>query len=282
MDNNVAADSNRTIEPKMQFTGKVTKVSLAGAVIDIGLEKPAVLHISQIVAADAAPVKRVEDVLKVNDEVKVWVKRVAKKDGEERVELTMIQPLALEWREIKVGDTVKGKVVRLEKFGAFVEIGAERPGLVHISEMAHGYVKVPGDVVKENDEIEAQVLEVNRRKKQIKLSMKALLPEPEEVVVEEKPKPAPRPARAKSTESGKDERPARKPRKSGGNSNAAIMQEVNASDEPQLTAMEMALKAAMEKAKDKKQKSEPRKAKSRGAEQEDILDRTLKSKAQNN
>ena len=92
-----------------------------------------------------------------------------------------------------MAETVKGKIVRLEKFGAFVEIGAERPGLVHISEMAHGYVKVPGDVVKEGDEVEAQVLEVNRRKKQIKLSMKALLPEPEEVV-EEKPKPASRPA----------------------------------------------------------------------------------------
>lgn len=280
MDNNIDADTNRTIESKMQFTGKVVKVSLAGAVIDIGSGKPAVLHISQIVAADKAPVKRVEDVLKVGDEVSVWVKRVAKKDGEERVELTMLEPLALEWREIKVGESVKGKVVRLEKFGAFVEIGAERPGLVHISEMAHGYVKAPGDVVKEGDEIEAQVLEVNRRKKQIKLSMKALLPEPEETAVEEKPKPAPRAAR-KSDDSKEDHRSARKPRKSGADSNAAIMQEVNASDEPQLTAMEMALKAAMEKANEKKQKNEPRKAKARGAEQEDILERTLKSKAQN-
>jgi predicted RNA-binding protein with RPS1 domain len=281
MDNNIAADTNRTIEPKMKFTGKVVKISLAGAVIDIGLGKPAVLHISQIVAENNAPIKRVEDVLKINEEVHVWVKRIAKRDGEERIELTMIAPLALEWREIKVGDAVKGKVVRLEKFGAFVEIGAERPGLVHISEMAHGYVKVPGDVVKEGDEIEAQVLDVNRRKKQIKLSMKALLPEPEEAVVEEKPKPVARPARKKTPESTEDHKPARKPRKSGGDSNAAIMQEVNASDEPQLTAMEMALKAAMEKSKSKKMKAEPRKTKTRGAEQEDILERTLKSKAQN-
>ena len=281
MDNNIAADSNRTIEPKMEFTGKVVKVSLAGAVIDIGVGKPAVLHISQIVSADNSAVKRVEDVLKVNEDVKVWVKRIAKKDGEERIELTMIQPLALEWREIKVGETVKGKVVRLEKFGAFVEIGAERPGLVHISEMAHGYVKVPGDVVKEGDEIQAQVLEVNRRKKQIKLSMKAILPEPEEVLVEEKPKPAPKPRR-KTEEKTEEHKTERKPRKSPANSNAAIMEEVNASDEPRLTAMEIALKEAMDKAKEKKQKSEPKKTKSRGAEQEDILERTLKSKAQNN
>ena len=97
---------------------------------------------------------------------------------DDRVELTMIKPLDLEWRDIKKGMNVKGQVVRLEKFGAFVEIGAERPGLIHISEMAHGYVRQPSDVVKEGDEVEAQVIDVNRKKKQIKLSLKALQPEP--------------------------------------------------------------------------------------------------------
>ena len=278
MDDSVVADTNRAIEPKMQYTGKVIKVSLAGAVIDIGMEKPAVLHISQIVSPDNSPVKRVEDILTVGGDVQVWVKRVMKKDGEERVELTMLQPLALEWRELKVGSAVKGKVVRLEKFGAFVEIGAERPGLVHISEMAHGYVKVPGDVVKEGDEIEAQILEINRKKKQIKLSIKALQPEPE-VVVEEKPKSAPRPAKT-FDDSNRDRKPARKPRPSGGESNAAIMQEVNASSEPDLTMMELALQEAMQKAKTKRQRSETRKIKTRDAEQEDILERTLKNKVQ--
>jgi predicted RNA-binding protein with RPS1 domain len=278
MDDSVVADSNRAIEPKMQYTGKVIKVSLAGAVIDIGMEKPAVLHISQIVSSDNSPVKRVEDILTVGGDVQVWVKRVMKKDGEERVELTMLQPLALEWRELKVGSAVKGKVVRLEKFGAFVEIGAERPGLVHISEMAHGYVKVPGDVVKEGDEIEAQILEINRKKKQIKLSMKALQPEPE-IVVEEKPKPAPRPAKT-FDDSNRDRKPARKPRPSGGESNAAIMEAVNASSEPDLTMMELALQEAMQKSKTKRQRSETRKNKTRDAEQEDILERTLKNKVQ--
>ncbi len=278
MDDSVVADTNRAIEPKMQYTGKVIKVSLAGAVIDIGMEKPAVLHISQIVSTDNSPVKRVEDILTVGGDVQVWVKRVMKKDGEERVELTMLQPLALEWRELKVGNTVKGKVVRLEKFGAFVEIGAERPGLVHISEMAHGYVKVPGDVVKEGDEIEAQVLEINRKKKQIKLSIKALQPEPE-VVVEEKPKPAVRPAKT-FDDSSRDRKPARKPRPSGGESNAAIMEAVNASSEPDLTMMELALQEAMQKSKTKRQKSETHKNKTRDAEQEDILERTLKNKVQ--
>ena len=274
MDMSVVADTNRTIEPKMQFTGKVVKTKLAGAVIDIGVGKPAVLHISQIVAPEGAAFKTIEDVLKEGQEIEVWVKKIARKDDEERIELTMIRPLDLEWREIKIGNNVKGKVVRLEKFGAFVEIGAERPGLVHISEMAHGYVKVPGDVVKEGDEIEAQIIEVNRRKKQIKLSMKALLPEPE-VVVEEKAKPAP----AKTAPAPKtDKKPARKPRRREEADNTALLNSINETNEPEPTAMELAMRSAMEKAKDRKRKQEDRKEKTGAKEQEDILSRTLENK----
>src|SRR5512138_3707484 len=200
MDSSAVTEAERPaeIKPKMHFTGKVVKVRLAGAAIDIGQPKPAVLHVSQILPTNEnEPIKRVSDVLNIGQEVEVWVKRVK----EDHVELTMIKPLDLEWRDIKKGMTVKGKVVRLEKFGAFVEIGAERPGLVHISEMAHGYIKQPSDIVKEDDEVEAEVLDVNRRKKQIKLSMKALIPEP--VKVEE-------PVRAVEFQAPK-ERPARKP-----------------------------------------------------------------------
>jgi small subunit ribosomal protein S1 len=278
MDMSVVADSNRTIEPKMHFTGKVIKTRLAGAVIDIGIGKPAVLHISQVVAPEGTQIKRIEDVLKEGEEIEVWVKKVARKDDEERIELTMMRPLDLEWREIKVGNPVKGKVVRLEKFGAFVEIGAERPGLVHISEMAHGYVKVPGDVVKEGDEIEAQVIEVNRRKKQIKLSMKALQPEPE-VVVEEKPKPSPKqnPARFVS-DPNREKKPARKPRRRAEEDNTALMASINETNEPEPTVMELAMKAAMEKAKDRKKKLETKKEKTGAKVQEDILSRTLENK----
>ncbi len=277
MDMSVVADTNRTIEPKMQFSGKVVKTRLAGAVIDIGVGKPAVLHISQVVAPEGVQIKRIEDVLKEGEMIDVWVKKVARKDDEERIELTMMRPLDLEWREIKVGTAVKGKVVRLEKFGAFVEIGAERPGLVHISEMAHGYVKVPGDVVKEGDEIEAQVIEVNRRKKQIKLSMKALQPVPE--IVEEKPKPTAKqnPARF-AADPNREKKPARKPRRRTEEDNTALLNSFNETNEPEPTVMEMAMKAAMEKAKDRKKKQESHKDKAGTKEQEDILSRTLENK----
>lgn len=283
MDTSVVADEDRTIKAKTQYKGKVIKLNLAGAVLDIGTGKPGFLHVSQVVAPEGVQIKRVEDVLKVGEEVDVWIKRIARKDGEERIELTMVKPLDLEWREIKVGDTVKGKVVRLEKFGAFVEIGAERPGLVHISEMAHGYVKVPSDVCKEGDEIEAQVIDVNKRKKQIKLSMKAIQPEPE-VVVEEKPKPAPRPStpRSPDSEAKREKRTERKPRRKSEVDNTALLESINEPVEPEPTVMELAMREAMEKAKDRKKKQDTKKAKESAKIQDEILSRTLENKVQTN
>ncbi len=169
----VDTPENVEIKRKMQLSGKIVKIALAGAIVDISQEKPAILHISQLEKKHG---QRVEDVLEVGQEVDVWVRRIDPKS--KNVELTMIKPLALEWREIKKGNTIKGKVVRIEKFGVFVDIGAERPGLIHISELSNEYIRSASDVVSEGDEVEVKILAVNRRKKQIKLSMKAMISDP--------------------------------------------------------------------------------------------------------
>jgi len=188
----VTAPDGTEIKRKMHFAGKVLKTTTAGAIVDIGIDKPAIVHISQL---REEPVKKVEDVVNVGDEVEVWVRRITPKGI---VELTMIKPLDLEWREIKTGMVVKGKVERIEKYGVFVNVGAEVPGLVHISEMTHGFIRSPRDLVQEGDEVEAKVIAVNRRKRQIKLSMKALEPKPEEIMKEVN-----RPTRAKPTKGRK-------------------------------------------------------------------------------
>lgn len=177
--------TSQEVKRKMHFKGKVVKTTLAGIIVDIGLDKYGFVLIAHM---SKDPVKRVEDVVDVGQEVDVWVRRV-KKDSN-LIELTMVEPLALEWREVKKGMVVKGQVVRLEKFGAFIDIGAERPGLAHISELTHDYVRKPEDAVKVGEEVEAKVLDFSRRKKQIKLSLKALIDEPkeeEEEVVDEGP-----------------------------------------------------------------------------------------------
>jgi small subunit ribosomal protein S1 len=256
-----SSNSTEELKPKAQVTGKVLKTALGGALIELSTGQKGLLHISQMADADGKPVNRVEDVLKVGQEVDLWVKRIKP----EHIELTMLKPLALEWRDIKSGMVVKGKIAKLDKFGAFVEIGAARQGLIHISEMAHGYVKSAGDVVKEGDELDVMVLDVDRRKRQIKLSIKALTPEPEH---EEAPS---RPERPSNKSRG-----PRKPKQ----------EEFQMDPEPSIpepTAMEILLKEAMEKA-DAKQKYEKRE-KSRAIkkldeDQEEILARTLENKVQ--
>jgi small subunit ribosomal protein S1 len=274
-DINTGVESPIEIKPKMHFTGKVLKVGLAGALVDIGAEKPAMIHISQITSENVDPIKRVEDVLQVGQEIDVWVKRMK----DDRVELTMIKPLDLEWRDIKKGMTVKGKVVRLEKFGAFVEIGAERPGLIHISEMAHGYVRQPSDVVKEEDEVEAQVIDVNRKKRQIKLSIKALLPEP---VKEEEPVHSfiEMPKREKPVRKKKTKAVRGKSSDMSGDVDELIAGVNQPETEAEPTAMEMAMREAMERAKARKQEEKSRKNKAVSNEQEEILSRTLGQKVQ--
>lgn len=177
-----------TVERKQKYTAKVIKITLAGAIVDIGLEQPSIIHISQL---SSEPIKRVEDAVKVGDELEVWVRRVDERNN--RIELTTIEPLAMEWRDLQEGQKVSGSVTRIENYGVFIEIGAERPGMAHVSELAHDYVRNPSDILKVGDEVEAKVIGVNRRKKQIKLSLKALheAPQEEEEEQQEEAKPAP-------------------------------------------------------------------------------------------
>lgn len=278
MEQNVTAETTRTpiseIKQKMKFTGKVIKTTLAGAAIDIGAEKPAMLHVSQLVSTSSEPILSVSDVLKEGEEIEVWVKRVR----DQRIELTMIKPLDLEWREIKTGLQVKGQVVRLETFGAFIEIGAERPGLIHISEMAHGYVRTPADVMKEGDEIEAEIIDFNRKKKQIKLSIKALTPEPEKVENVERSIPT-----FFTDDQTKKDKPVRKKRekrskkKDSSEYSTFDIDLQNGDTEEEPTAMELAIRAAMDKANAKKQETKKKSAKS-SALQDDLLARTLDQK----
>ncbi|HEX9840350.1 MAG TPA: S1 RNA-binding domain-containing protein [Anaerolineales bacterium] len=241
-----------TLEPKTKLSGKILKTTLAGALVDVGQNIPGVIHISQL-SKDA--VNKVEDVVKEGQTVDVWVRRVKK----DRIELTMIQPLALEWKEIEPDMVVKGKIVRLEAYGAFVDIGAERPGMVHVSELTHGYVKTPSEVVKEGDEVEAKVLDVNRKKKQIRLSIKALEPE----IVEFKP----------AKKEDKKGRSKRAPK-----NEAADTPAQEEAKEPELTAMQIAWQEAVNKANTDKSFKMKRVKPNTSQEQEDILSRTLEKR----
>lgn len=244
------------LEPKTKVKGTITKTTIGGALVDLGEgQLPGVIHISQL---QKEHLTSVEDAVEIGQEVEMWVRR-AKKD---RIELTMIEPLAMEWREMKPETTIKGKVERLETYGAFVDIGAERPGLVHVSEIAHGYIKDPSQIVKVGDEVDVMVLEINRRKKQIRLSMKATLPAPAES--------ANRSSRGRGGQ-----------RRSSKKSVEAMMAELEGDEPkaPEHTAMEMAWQAALDRADSSKKeaKKEDKKVEKEDSQNE-ILSRTLKER----
>ena len=241
------------LEPKTKLSGKILKTTLAGALVDIGQSLPGVIHISQI---SDKPINKVEDVVQEGQAVEVWVKRVRK----DRVELTMIEPLAYEWKELKPEMTVKGKVVRLESYGAFVDFGAERPGLIHVSELAHGYVKTASEVLKEGEEVEAKVLDVDRRKRQIRLSVKALQAE----AIEE------------AIKSDRDENRG-KGRRKGKKEDTSYEMETEVSNEPEYTAMQIAWQQALEKAQGRN-KVRRKSIKSNTDEHEELLSGTLEKR----
>jgi ribosomal protein S1 len=240
------------LEPKAKISGKVVKTTLAGVLVDIEQELPGVIHISQL---QKDKVNKAEDVVQVGQTVEVWVRRIKK----DRIELTMIEPLDMEWNEIKPEVVVKGKVVRLEPYGAFVDFGGERPGLIHVSEMSRGYIKSPKEIVKEGDEVEAMILDVNRKKKQIRLSMKALEPEIEEY------KPA-----KKNAQKGHGKRGAKK--------DAMKFDVQEEPKEPELTGMQIAWQEALDRANARDKDEKTKRVKAGTDEQEDLLNRTLEKR----
>jgi ribosomal protein S1 len=258
MDNPIDSTNNsQTLATKQKFEGKVLKTTLQGAIVDIGSDLPAFLHVSQVVDPENQEkvVTNLDETLKVDQVITVWIKRVLK----DHFELTMREPLMFEWRELAPEMSVKGTIVRLESFGAFVEIGAERPGLVHVSELSHNFVRLPSEVVKVGDEVDVKILEVNRRKKQIKLSMKALQETPAETLAE-----------------------VNSPKRKGKGRQEAV-EEVVEEVIPDPTFMEIAMKKAMDRAELRRPEiaSRIKKQKNRDIEADDIFERTLTNKLGN-
>ncbi len=165
----------RKLAVGQQVQGRVKRLADFGAFVDIGVGTDALVHVSEM---SQRRVKTPKDVLSVGDEITAWIKLLDKEHN--RISLTLLSPDTRTIRDLKMGEILTGTVTRITNYGAFVDIGVGYEGMVHVKEMAHGYVNQPSDVVQEGQEVEVQVIKVNRRRGQIDLSMKALLPEPEE------------------------------------------------------------------------------------------------------
>ena len=170
----------RKLAVGQQVQGRVKRLTDFGAFVDIGVGTDALVHVSEM---SQRRVKSPKDVLNVGDEITAWIKALDKEHN--RISLTLLAPGTRTIRDLEVGEVLTGTVTRVTNYGAFVDIGIGYEGMVHVKEMAHGYVKHPSDVVQEGQEVQVEVLKVNRRRGQIDLSMKNLLPEPEAEAPEE-------------------------------------------------------------------------------------------------
>jgi len=163
------------LQPKMRLQGLVKEIQLYGALVDVGLEYNGMVHISQL---SPERINRVADVVQPGDNVTVWVTKVDAEKG--HVGLTMVEPPKVDWREM-AGDQVRtGTVTRIESYGAFVDIGAERAGLLHVREMSTGYLNHPSELVQIGEQIEVRILKLDRRKRRIDLTLMGIKEEVED------------------------------------------------------------------------------------------------------
>ncbi len=174
------------LEVGMVVDGIVKNITEYGAFIDLG-GIDGLLHITDM---SWARVNHPSELFEVGQEVKV---RVLKYDPErERVSLGLKQNTDDPWMNIEnryhIGQRVKGKVVSLTDYGAFIEMDAGVEGLIHISEMSWTKrVKHPSKVLSLGDEIEAQILEIDSRAKRISLGMKQIEQNPWDVMAQTYP-----------------------------------------------------------------------------------------------
>jgi small subunit ribosomal protein S1 len=153
--------------------GTVKNITDFGAFIDLnGID--GLLHITDM---SWGRIGHPSELLKVGQDIDVVVLDINRE--KERVSLGLKQKLANPWDTIEqkypVGARVKGRVVNLVPYGAFVELEPGVEGLVHVTEMSWTKrIAKPSDVLKQDQEIEAQVLGINREEQKISLGLRQL------------------------------------------------------------------------------------------------------------
>lgn len=169
------------IAPGQIIRGTVKNITDFGAFIDLdGMD--GLLHITDM---SWGRVSHPSEILKQGEEVDVMVIEVNRE--KERVSLGLKQTRKNPWDEIDrqfpVGAKVRGKVVNLVPYGAFVEIAEGVEGLVHVSEMSWTKrIAKPSDILKVGDEVDAVVLGINKEEQKISLGMRQLEPNPWDMV----------------------------------------------------------------------------------------------------
>lgn len=160
-----------------RITGTVTRLMDFGTFVELEPGIEGLIHVSEM--SWLKKVRKPSDILKPGDTVDAIILSVSA--GERRISLGLKQALGDPWadalQKFPVGSTIEGPVTKLMKFGAFVQLAEGVEGLVHVSEIsAEKHIDHPQDVLRAGQIVRAQILAVDTEKRQIKLSIKQLVP----------------------------------------------------------------------------------------------------------
>ena len=180
--------------------GKVERVTAFGAFVAVnGFD--CLAHISDL---SWTGVETVTDVLEIGQTYQFKVLKINEEAKKVSIGYKQLQPQPWDLAAEKYaeGDVIRGKVVRIVPFGAFVEVEKGIDGLVHVSQISHEFLENPTTALTIGQEIDAKILKLDCAEKKMTLSIKALEPKPE---VERKP----RAAKAEGEEEGKAKKSAK-------------------------------------------------------------------------
>lgn len=158
--------------------GRVTGIVNFGCFVEFGDKLEGLVHISELAW------QRIEDprmIVKVGEPIKVMI------IGIENTKISLSRKRLLDnpWKEAvkkySIGQVVEGKVIKLNPFGAFVELDPEIQGLCHISELSWNMVKHPGEVVRADEVRKFKILSIDPDAHRLGLSLKALEEPPDDV-----------------------------------------------------------------------------------------------------
>jgi small subunit ribosomal protein S1 len=160
-----------------ELTGRVKNLTDYGAFLDLG-GLDGLLHITDLAWHR---VKHPSEVVAVGQDLTVKVLKFDPEKGRVSLGLKQLSPDPWEsaTEQFHPGDRVRGRVVSLTDYGAFIELAPGIEGLIHISEMTWSKkLKHPSKVLKKDDEVEAAVLEVKPAERRLSLSLRQTLPNP--------------------------------------------------------------------------------------------------------
>jgi small subunit ribosomal protein S1 len=169
-----------------RVSGTVKRLTDFGAFIEVEPGIEGLIHVSEMSWINK--VRKPGDLLKLADTVEAVILSISPADR--RLSLGLKQALGDPWvvvpQKFSAGSVIEGPIVRLTKFGAFVQLTEGIEGLVHISEIsAEKRINHPQEVLKTGQIVKAQVLAIDMEKRQIKLSMKQLIPTDLDEYIEE-------------------------------------------------------------------------------------------------